>query len=122
MTVTKTKKTSNRLTKEKSKPTPVKGAGKKSVTIDTNFVGLWQSYESRFRDNITERTPPSTWMIIQGNIYVFSLKPYKCKANKNKIKIPTGTPKCYWIGEMLTGNILKISTDNGMMSYYCKRV
>lgn len=98
----------------KSKRT--KSAKAKSV----NFVGVWKTYRSSFMGTPVKQTNPSTWTILPGNRVKVGDKNLACKVLGANIKIPASSATT-WIGELLPNGILKVSTDNGMMSYFCKR-
>ena len=104
-----TKKKSAKASKKTSKPI-------KSV----NFIGTWITFESRFLDTKVDQTHSSSWTFLPGNKIMEYGKVYQCKVSKNIIQIPTSSGD-KWVGEMLPKSVLKISTSNGMGSFYCKK-
>jgi hypothetical protein len=85
-----------------------------------SFEGVWKSFKTEFLGRPIKMSLVSTWSIGPGNIYQVFGQAYKSKISGRKIKIPTGSGSA-WVGEMQDNGALKISTDNGMMTYYCKR-
>lgn len=101
---------------------PTKQSSNKSLpTLD--FIGTWVSFRAAATTGEIKIATPSTWVIFPGNQYMVDGQMFQCKLKKGMLYMPTTNSKqSYWVGKLKSDGTLKISIDNGMIAYLCKRV